>query len=139
MPMFDKPHPPHDPAQDPAGQGRAPAVLDPAAIERLQQLDPTGERGFLVQVLRTYEASLRRYVEAMVGARAVTQVMPVGETAHTLKSSSAAVGAMLLSAHCAEVERLARAGDAAALGEPLTRLLDEAARVRVAVRAMLPA
>lgn len=137
--MSDKSFPLHDHAQEPAGPGRVAAVLDPAAIERLRQLDPTGERGFLVQVLRTYDAALRRYVEALVAARAAAQVVPVGETAHTLKSSSAAVGAMLLAADCAEVERLARAGDAAALGEPLTRLLDEAARVRLAVGAMLPA
>jgi HPt (histidine-containing phosphotransfer) domain-containing protein len=126
-------------AEPAAGHGAPPPVLDPATFERLRQLDPDGSRGFVGQVLRTYAASLERYLEAIAAARAAGELRPVGETAHTLKSSSAAVGALTFAACCAEVERLARAGDAAALGAPLDALLDEAARVRTAVRAMLPA
>lgn len=126
-------------AEPAAGHGAPSPVLDPAAIERLRQLDPDGSRGFVAQVLRTYAASLDRYLDAIGAARAGGDLRQVGETAHTLKSSSAAVGALAFSACCAEVERLAREGDAAALGAPLDGLLGEAARVRAAVRAMLPA
>jgi HPt (histidine-containing phosphotransfer) domain-containing protein len=137
--MFAKPFPRRHHAQATAGHGGPPPVLDPSAIDRLRQLDPDGQRGFLLQVLQTYEASLLRYLNALAAARPAGDLRRVGETAHTLKSSSAAVGAMAFSACCAEVERLARAGDASTLGQPLTDLLDEAVRVLAAVRAMLPA
>lgn len=113
-------------------------MLEPVALARLQQLDPDGSRGFLAQVMRTYDASLSRYLTALVAARQSVDLKQAAEAAHTLKSSSAAIGAGRLARHCADVERLARADDAAALDEPFARLLDEAARVQVAVRAMLP-
>jgi HPt (histidine-containing phosphotransfer) domain-containing protein len=125
-------------AQDPAGHGAPPPVIDPAALDRLRQLDPDGQRGFLVQVLRTYENSLLRYLTTLAGARTQGDLKLAGDTAHTLKSSSAAIGALGFSSRCAELERMARAGEAGALGAPLDGLLAEADRVLHAVRAMLP-
>lgn len=136
--MTPKPPLRHRHADAPAGHGAPPPVLDPVAIDRLRQLDPDGKRGFIGQVYSTYESSLVRYLDVLQAAQAAGDLKRAGETAHTLKSSSAAVGASVFSARCAEVERLARAGDASALGEPLTRLRDEAGRVLAAVRAMLP-
>ena len=136
--MYAKPFHRFRHAQDPAGHGAPPPVLDPAAVDRLRQLDPDGQRGFLVQVLRTYESSLLRYLSTLASARAQGDVKLAGETAHTLKSSSAAIGALGFSSRCADLERMARASDATALGAPLDELLDEADRVLRAVRAMLP-
>lgn len=113
-------------------------MLEPAALARLKQLDPDGSRGFLAQVMRTYDASLTRYLATLDTARQAADLKQAAEAAHTLKSSSAAIGACHLATHCADVERLARAEDAAALGESFTKLVDEAARVQAAVRAMLP-
>lgn len=124
--------------EDPGGHGGPSPVLDPAALARLQQLDPDGRRGFMAQVLRTYDTSLLRYLDALTAARQAGDLRQAAEAAHTLKSSSAALGAARLAAHCAEVERLARDGDAGALGEPFGQLLEEAVRVQAAVRAMLP-
>lgn len=125
-------------AQDPTGHGAPPPVIDPAAVDRLRQLDPDGRRGFLVQVLRTYEGSLLRYLSTLSTARAQGDLKLAGDTAHTLKSSSAAIGALAFSSRCADIERMARAGEADALGAPLDALLSEADRVLLAVRAMLP-
>ncbi|GAB4118484.1 MAG: hypothetical protein Fur0014_19660 [Rubrivivax sp.] len=113
-------------------------MLDAAALARLRQLDPDGKRGFLTQVLRTFEASLVRHLQALHEAGAQGDLKRAGDVAHTLKSSSASVGALAFSQGCATVEKLARAGDAAALGEPLVTLCAEGARVLEAVRAMLP-
>lgn len=126
-------------AFDPGGAGAAPDVLDAAALARLRQLDPDGQRGFLTQVLRTFEASLVRHLQALDEAGAQGDLKRAGDIAHTLKSSSASVGALAFSQGCAAVEKLARAGDATALGEPLVTLRAEGARVLTAVRAMLPA
>lgn len=131
--------PPSDPPVPAQAPAAAASVLDPAALDRLRQLDPEDKRGFVAQVLRTYERSLERHRQALVEARAASDVGRVGEIAHTLKSSSASVGAMLFAQHCATVERLAKAGDADTLGDPLGVLLSEGQRVLTAVRAMLAA
>ena len=121
-----------------AESGGASPALDAAALDKLRQLDPDGRRGFVAQVLRTYEASLLRYLAELADARLAQDLRRIGQTAHTLKSSSAAVGALGFSACCADVEKLSRAGDASVLGLPLTRLEEESSRVLAAVRAMLP-
>lgn len=125
-------------ANDPGGTGAPPCVLDAASLARLRQLDPDGSRGFVNQVLRTFEASLVRHLAALDEARAQGDLKRAGDVAHTLKSSSASIGALDFAHGCAAVERLARGGDTAALGEPLVTLRTEGTRVLAAVRAMLP-
>lgn len=125
-------------ADDPGGAGAAPLLLDAAALARLRQLDPDGSRGFLIQVLRTYESSMVRHLAALETARAQGDLKMAGDIAHTLKSSSASVGALAFAEGCAQVERQAKAGDALALPGLLLGLQAEGQRVLVAVRAMLP-
>lgn len=122
-----------------AGAGAPPPGLDPQALQRLRELDPDGTRGFVLQVMRTYLASLERFLGTLGDARAQQNLKLAGDAAHTLKSSSAAVGATGLATACASLERLVRAGDGAALGAPLDDVMAEATRVMVSVRAMLPA
>lgn len=124
--------------RNPGGTGAAPTVLDEAALARLRQLDPDGARGFLTQVMRTFDASLVRHLATLQDARLQGDLKRAGDVAHTLKSSSASIGALEFSQGCALVERLAKAGDASALGEPLLALQAEGERVLAAVRAMLP-
>lgn len=123
-------------AAPPPSAAAAPAI-DGATFDRLRELDPDGRRGFVRQVLQTYERSLERQLAVLDLAASAGDVPRVGEVAHTLKSSSASVGALGLSSRCAVVERLARGADPKALGEPLAALQAEAARVRAAVQAML--
>jgi len=125
-------------AAGPSGGGAAPPVLDEGALGRLRELDPDGSRGFLVQVLRTYEASLQRHMVTLADAAAVQDIETAGRVAHTLKSSSASVGALGFAQCCAAVERLAKAADPEALGAPLAALRAEGQRVLQAVRAILP-
>jgi len=125
-------------ADDPGGSGGATSLLDAAALARLRQLDPDGSRDFLVQVLRTYESSLARHLATLELARTTGDLKTAGDIAHTLKSSSASVGALAFAEGCARLERQARAEDAAALSSTLIGLQGEGARVLAAVRAMLP-
>lgn len=133
----------HHPLADAGGAADPPAAgvqpIDHAALERLRQLDPDGARGFLRQVLQTYERSLDKHLAALMAAAEGGDIVRAGEVAHTLKSSSASVGAQALAERCSTVERLARAGDAAVMGAPLAALCHEATRVREAVQAMLHA
>jgi HPt (histidine-containing phosphotransfer) domain-containing protein len=151
--LFRRRHPAADPgaaaprtppAPDPAppaaaGAPTLPAALDPAAIERLRQLDPDGSRGFVVQVLRTYEASLERHLASLAPADGSPPTpADVARVAHTLKSSSASVGATTFAALCGAAERQAKAGDPSVLGATLDALRDGGAQALAAVRAMLP-
>jgi HPt (histidine-containing phosphotransfer) domain-containing protein len=113
------------------------AVLDAAALARLSELDPTGNGTLVQRVLATYATSLERMRNELLRARQPMQPDTVRHLAHTLKSSSASVGALALSALCAQVEqhvRLAQPGDIGAL---LDAMLAEMQRVSGAVQAML--
>jgi len=123
-----------DPCASPAGTA---GVLDAVALAKLRQLDPEGRAGILVRVLRTYEASLQKLMTQFSAAREAGELDGLRHVAHTLRSSSASVGALVLSARCAEVEAAIREGRTDGLDPALDALADESARAAAAVRAML--
>jgi HPt (histidine-containing phosphotransfer) domain-containing protein len=125
-----------DPAAT-AGSASAATVLDAEAMQRLHELDPGDRAGIVARVLCTFEASLQRLMTQFDAARPVQDLAVLRHVAHTLRSSSASVGALALSRCCLEVEthiREQRGGD---LGPALDALAAEAARAGAAVRAML--
>ena len=105
--------PPGDRPLDPSAPEGTPAPeapaagLDEAALGRLRELDPDGRHGV------------------------------VGRMAHTLKSSSASVGALALAAACAEVEARIRTGAEGELSTDVERLLAEGQAALASVEAML--
>jgi HPt (histidine-containing phosphotransfer) domain-containing protein len=116
-----------------------PSQLDPQALAKLRELDPDGRHGVLVRVLQTFETSLLRLRAALLDASGRDDAAAIGTVAHTLKSSSASVGALALSARCADIENNVRAGQTADLPAQVASLVAEVDRVLVAVRAMLQA
>jgi histidine phosphotransfer protein HptB len=112
-------------------------ALDAAALARLSELDPSGCNGLVARVLRTYAASLERLGAELREARAAGDPATVRRVAHTLKSSSASIGALALATLCAQVESAARQP----VGGHEQALLDafdvESQRVVRAVRARL--
>ena len=103
-------------------------VLNPEAIRRLRELDPTGESQLLSRVFQAFETSLNRLLPQLEQARTTADAASVRLVAHTLKSSSATIGAAQLSKVCAEVEAMAFAEGArlittAAAREPRTVLV----------------
>ena len=86
-------------------------VLDAACMAELRALDPDGKAQLVKRVLATYQASLAKLVAQLQVARADGAWDQVSRVAHTLKSSSASIGALALSSLCADIERLLRAGD----------------------------
>ena len=107
----------------PASSLPAPGVLDAQALARLAALDPGGAAGLVGRVLSTYRQSLGRLLEQLQLARSDCDLQGQRHVAHTLKSSSASVGALALSALCAEAEGRLRDG-ATAGSEGLDALLD---------------
>jgi HPt (histidine-containing phosphotransfer) domain-containing protein len=123
----------------------APAApqLDAAKLALLRELDPDGRLGVLRRVLTAFESSLARMLVQLQaelpspGAEGNPQVVAV--IAHTLKSSSASVGALALADACAKVEHRIRVGDPGSLHDDVPRLMAEGEQALLAVRAMLQA
>jgi HPt (histidine-containing phosphotransfer) domain-containing protein len=115
---------------DPSG------VLDSAALARLADLDP-GNGELVRRVLSTYATSLERTQQQLLAARQPLQPEQLRHLAHTLKSSSASVGALALSALCAQVEQLVRSQQIGGLEPLLDAMQAEMQRVAGAVQAML--
>lgn len=128
--MNDSQPPPTPPA-------RPATPLDAVALDRLRELDPDGRHGVLQRVLTAFETSLVR-MHAQVSAELPAPDPEVLKSvAHTLKASSAAVGALGLAQRCSELERGLREGRVTDLEQQAQQLLAEAESALVAVRAML--
>ena len=85
-----------------------PPVLDPAALERLAELDPTGKNRLIERVFQAFESSTLRLMPQLREAQNAGDHATVRHVAHTLKSSSASIGAIKLSQLCAEIENMIR-------------------------------
>jgi len=117
----------HEPSAEAAPNGPTP-VLDPAALARLTELDPTGANRLLARVLQAFQTSVARLRPQADAARLNGDQAGLRLVAHTLKSSSASIGAMHLSQLCAQIEAMIRSGSADDLDAQLDALgvaLDE--------------
>lgn len=121
----------------PPSAAQAASSLDAQALARLRELDPDGRSGVVARVMHAFEASMVRQMAQLIEARDAGNTAAIGHLAHTLKSSSASLGALALSAQCAEVEKKVRAGDTADLVPLVDQLLLLAQAALAAVRAML--
>jgi HPt (histidine-containing phosphotransfer) domain-containing protein len=116
-----------------------PALLDPEAIRRLRELDPSGGNKLLERVVNAFSNSLERLLPDLARARSgdTLDLSVVRHVSHTLKSSSASLGAMALSARCADIESMARDGNVKSLPEQLDAMLQDIQQVRTALAALL--
>ncbi len=111
--------------------------LDAAALGRLRELDPDGSHGVLARVLTAYQNSLLRHLGQLQDQRTVADAQVVAAVAHTLKSSSASVGALAFAAACSEVEARLRAGQFASVRDDVEHLMAHGQAALAAVEAML--
>lgn len=113
--------------------------LDAQALARLRELDPDGRLGVVNRVLAAFETSVQRMVTQLEAQREAGDAKVVANVAHTLKSSSASVGALSLSRACADVEAKLRKGDTSAMHLDISRLISEGQAALLAVGAILRA
>ena len=88
--------------------GDSQPVLDPHALARLADLDPTGKNRLLERVLVAFRTSVARLRPQAEVARASGDSAALRLVVHTLKSSSASIGALRLSQLCARIETAIR-------------------------------
>lgn len=113
------------------------SILDAQALAALAQLDPNGSTQLVRRVMTTYRASLARLVAQLALARKNADLAALRLATHTLKSSSASVGALSLSALCGAAESAVREGRLEGLPPLLDQLEAEAVRVDAAVLQLL--
>ena len=127
-------------ATSPASLSQPPVpapVLDEVSLQRLHELDPQGVNRVVERVLRAFETSLNRLLPQAAAALVQGDHDTVRHVVHTLKSSSASVGALDLSRCCSEIENRLRLQQIDGLAERLARLNAEGERVLLAVRGLL--
>jgi len=86
------------------------ALLDDAALKAIRELDPDNAAGLLAQVVALYLEASPPLITQIEAGLASGDAPSVRMAAHTLKSSSANVGARQLARLCSTLEQAARAG-----------------------------
>jgi len=118
----------------------SPITLDAGALARLRELDPDGRHGVVMRVMKAFETSLTRMLgqlSTQLANAGRSDPTVVASVAHTLKSSSASVGALSLARTCAEIEQGVRSGTLTDLDAQVRRLVVECEDALAAVKAML--
>ncbi len=111
--------------------------LDPDALRRLRELDPKGENHLLERVARAFETSLARLLPQLSEAGQQQDLATVAHVAHTLKSSSASIGALKLSQMCADLESIIRRQTGEDLSSRIRDIPLEAERVQAGLQHVL--
>ena len=112
----------------------AAAELDEEALRRLRELDPTGANHLLERVFQAFETSAHRLMPQMHEAHLAGDHAGVRHVVHTLKSSSASIGAIKLSQVCAEIETMIRLDTLDGLPTRLAEMDRETASVLQALK-----
>jgi PAS domain S-box-containing protein len=116
---------------------QTPPLLDPDALRRLRELDPKGENHLLERVARAFETSLARLLPQLSEAQQQQDLTTVAHVAHTLKSSSASIGALKLSQMCADIESIIRRQTGEDLSSRIQDIPLEAERVQAGLQHVL--
>jgi HPt (histidine-containing phosphotransfer) domain-containing protein len=112
-------------------------VLDEAALGRLRDLDPKGEHHLLERVLKAFDGSVARLLPQLLQARSEGDQASIRHVAHTLKSSSASIGAIKLSRICADIETQVRLNTFDELGLDIDDMCGEIESVLVALKRVM--
>jgi HPt (histidine-containing phosphotransfer) domain-containing protein len=111
-------------------------VFDEIAVQRLLELDPAGRNALIDRIIKMFATSVDKYLVQLASARQAQDRRAIKDVAHTLKSSSANVGALKLSQICVEIENAIRDDNGLPL-EPMIDRLEVEARYVVAALPLL--
>jgi two-component system, sensor histidine kinase and response regulator len=86
------------------------AIIDRSALDAIRTIDPVMGYELVGEILAVYFEASPKLIQQMQEGLEAGDAAKVKMAAHTLKSSSAALGAMALADLCKEAEVVARAG-----------------------------
>jgi HPt (histidine-containing phosphotransfer) domain-containing protein len=127
------------PAEAPQGTAGAAVkdaeVIDRQTLDQLAKLVTNGKPELLVRVLDLYLAESPKLIQQMKLAADANDAIEIARSAHSLRSSSANVGAGGLSQYCGDIEQSARRGDTEEARKIFGAIEAEFGRVRAALTA----
>jgi two-component system, sensor histidine kinase and response regulator len=115
------------------------AALDEQALQQIRVLRKPGGPDLLKRIVELYVVNSRTLIDALRAAIIGDDAAGVLQAAHSLKSSSANVGATALAELCATLEANAKAGNLACGWALLDRLVEEHRGVLLALSAQTAA
>jgi len=110
-------------------------VIDRTALHNLLEMF-RGDTAFLNQVIDTYLSDAANLLASLRGAAEAGQANDLRRAAHSLKSNSANLGAMTLSALNKELEEIGKGGTVTGAAERLVAGEAEFERVKAALQAI---
>ena len=112
--------------------------IDQIVIDGIRELEGDGNQGFLERVINLYLTGASRLMQGVISSAEKGDTESLLRAAHTLKSSSANVGATGLSDLCRQLEEKARKDEPVSAGDPLlSRFEGEFQSVQEALAAIL--
>ena len=111
--------------------------LDLSVLAGLRELQEEGEPDILGELIELFLTDVPPQLAALQEAVEAVEAHSVERIAHTLKGSSANMGATRMTAICSELENAGASGDLSRAPELLERLVEEFGRVRMALEAMI--
>jgi CheY-like chemotaxis protein len=122
-----------EPVAPPAS--RAAEVLDRQVLGQLGALRTNGKPDLLARTINLYLVESPKLMQKLKQAAAAGDAPEIVRSAHSLKSSSANVGATALSRHCGDIEASARRADTEEARRIFAKLEAEHGRVQSALSA----
>ncbi len=129
-------HPPSavEAVEPPEGE-RGEGLLDQKALGMIRQVQGAGSSGILQRIIRIYLSDSPKHLQELRDGLAAGDAVRVHRAAHTLKSSSATLGAMALAELGKEMESRGREGRLEDVAELLGRIEEAYAKACVALEA----
>jgi PAS domain S-box-containing protein len=121
------------PAPQAASSTEAGAALDRRVLDQLGALRLNGKPDLLARTIELYLVETPKLMHSLKQAGLANDASGIVRSAHSLKSSSANVGATMLSNYCADIEASARRADSEDARRILENIEAEHARVHSAL------
>lgn len=109
-------------------------ALDRRVLDELRELQSAADPHFLARVMTLYLTESPKLMEQLNQSVTVADAAEIVRAAHSLKSSSASIGAVAMGVLCAEMVAAGRAGKVSNARDMYESVASEHARVLAALR-----
>ncbi|MEM5786894.1 MAG: response regulator [Syntrophobacteraceae bacterium] len=121
----------------PGDEQKEPTCIDPSVLDNLGSAFGSNSPNILSMVANLYFSNSPTLLEELRVAMNKTDIRGIGEAAHTLRSTSANLGANVLADLCRRVEERSRQGITGNMEELIQQIETEYLKVRAALREIL--